>query len=150
MYNLYICQTVQPGFNGVLLFLMFAYHAIVYKNYYFIIKPLTHVITMLIITLITKHIFGRPRPIPRDSVKRRLNCRSKETNCSMPSGDSMQCANFAIVIIYYFNNYYGLMLIHFVMFSRVFYFCHYIFDTVVGTLIGLGASCAMYYILNLF
>ena len=66
---------------------------------------------MLIITLITKHIFGRPRPIPRDSVKRRFNCRSKETNCSMPSGDSMQCANFAIVIIYYFNNYYGLMLI---------------------------------------
>ena len=105
---------------------------------------------MLIITLITKHIFGRPRPIPRDSVKRRFNCRSKETNCSMPSGDSMQCANFAIVIIYYFNNYYGLMLIPFVMFSRVFNFCHYIFDTVVGTLIGLGASCAMYYILNLF
>ena len=113
--------------------LMLAYHAIVYKNYYFIIKPLTHVIT-----------------IPRDSVKRRFNCRSKETNFSMPSGDSMQCANFAIVIIYYFNNYYGLMLIPFVMFSRVFYFCHYIFDTVVGTLIGLGASCAMYYILNLF
>ena len=81
---------------------------------------------MLIITLITKHIFGRPRPIPRDSVKRRFNCRSKETNCSMPSGDSMQCANFAIVIIYYFNNYYGLMLIPFVMFSLILFLSLYL------------------------
>ena len=150
-FLIYTCARLfNPDLMLSYFILVFAYHAIVYKDYFFIIKPLLHVITMLIITLITKHLIGRPRPQPRDSVKRRFNCRSKETNCSMPSGDSMQCANFAVIIIYYFNNFYGLMLIPFVMFSRVFYFCHYVFDTVVGTLIGLGASCAMYYILSLF
>ena len=140
----------NPDFMACYFILMFAYHAIVYKNYFFIIKPLTHVLVILIVTLVTKHIIGRPRPQIMEGVKRRFNCRSKETNCSMPSGDSMQCASFAIVWIFYFNHFYGLLLIPFVMFSRVFYFCHYLMDTVVGTIMGLLVAVAMYFILSFF
>ena len=80
-FLIYTCARLfNPDLMVSYFILMFAYHAIVYKDYFFIIKPLLHVITMLIITLITKHLIGRPRPQPRDSVKRRFNCRSKETN----------------------------------------------------------------------
>lgn len=141
MYNV---DTITSYF--ILTFIYFAYF---YNNYTFIIKPLIHVLVTLIITLVTKNIFKRPRPNIKENVKRIFNCRNKETNYSMPSGDSMQSANFAILILFYLGNFSGFILIPFVMFARIFYFCHYIFDTVIGTLVGLCVSWVLVYPLRL-
>ena len=116
--------------------IMFAYFAKVKHDYFFIVKPVLHVLIILLVTLISKHIIGRARPNVRENVKRNFILRHKEKNCSMPSGDAMQSANFAVILIYYFNCYYGILLIPFVMISRVYYFCHYVSDTVVGAIAG--------------
>ena len=114
----------NPDFMICYFILMFSYFAIFEHNYLFIFKPLCHVLLALI---------------------RRHNCRSRESNCSMPSGDSMQCASFAVLLVCYFGNFFGFVLIPFVMFSRVFYFCHFIMDTIIGTLIGLIISSCIAY-----
>ena len=116
--------------------IIFAYFAKVKHDYFFIIKPFLHVLIILIVTLLSKHIIGRPRPNAKENIKRNFILRHKETNCSMPSGDAMQSANFAVILIYYFNCYYGVLLIPFVMISRVYYFCHYVSDTIVGAIAG--------------
>jgi membrane-associated phospholipid phosphatase len=54
----------------------------------------------------------------------------------MPSGDSAQCALWVGMVFLFFNIRYPLMLIPFVMFGRVYYFCHWVTDTIVGVLIG--------------
>ena len=135
----------NPDFMICYFILMFSYFAIFQHNYTFIIKPLCHVLLALIITVITKYIFGRKRPDINPNVIRRHNCRSRENNCSMPSGDSMQCASFAVLFVCYFGNFFGFILIPFVMFSRVFYFCHFIMDTIIGTLMGLIISSCIAY-----
>ena len=119
------------------------------NDYYFILRPLTHVIIILIITLSTKFFFGRKRPELKTNVKRLFNCRNSENNCSMPSGDSMQAANFAILILFYFGNFIGFFFVPFVMFARVYYFCHYIFDTVIGALMGFIISYSLIFELDL-
>lgn len=43
---------------------------------------------VLILTTITKRLFKRPRPAVPVGAKRMLDLRTKETNCSMPSGDT--------------------------------------------------------------
>ena len=116
---------------------IFLYQIIINKNYFYIIKPLIHLVVTLILTTILKHSFKRPRPEINSHVKRLHNLRKKEKNFSMPSGDSMQAANFAIVALFYFNiSLTGFLIVPFVMFARIFYFCHYFFDTLVGALIG--------------
>ena len=113
------------------------YQMIINKNYFYIIKPLIHLTAALILTMILKYSFKRPRPEINSKVKRLHNLRIKEKNFSMPSGDSMQAANFAIVALFYFHiSFLGFLIIPFVMFARIFYFCHYFFDTLVGALIG--------------
>ena len=128
--------------------IMFAYFAKVKHDYFFIVKPVLHVLIILLVTLISKHIIGRPRPNVRENVKRNFILRHKEKNCSMPSGDAMQSANFAVILIYYFNCYYGILLIPFVMISRVYYFCHYVSDTVVGAIAGWIISYSLVVVLS--
>ena len=66
----------------------------------------------------------------------------------MPSGDSLQAANFAILLYGYFGTAIRFYFIPLVMFSRIFYFCHYILDTVAGCLCGISISYITYIILN--
>jgi membrane-associated phospholipid phosphatase len=124
--------------------LLFLYQSIFNQNYYFVIKPLIHVFVIFILTGILKYSLKRPRPEINENVKRKYNFRNKETNFSMPSGDSMQAANFAIICLFYlFGNYIGFIgfiIIPLVMFARIFYFCHYLFDTIVGAIVGLTVS----------
>ena len=120
------------------------YQMVIKKNYFYIIKPLIHLTVTLILTSILKYSFKRPRPEINSKVKRLDNLRKKEKNFSMPSGDSMQAANFAIVALFYFNiSFFGFLILPFVMFARIFYFCHYFFDTLVGALIGGGVSLGL-------
>ena len=120
--------------------LLFLYHSFVNKNYFFVVKPLVHVFIVFLLTGILKFSFKRPRPEINENVKRRYNVRKKENNFSLPSGDSMQAANFAIIFLFYSGSYIGFILLPFVMFARIFYFCHYLLDTVIGAIIGLGVS----------
>lgn len=129
--------------------LLILYQYIINKNLFFVIKPLMHVFIIFILTGILKYTIKRPRPEINEKVKRKYNVRKNETNHSMPSGDSMQAGNFAIIILIYFKSYFGFIIVPFVMFARIFYFCHYILDTVVGAIIGIVVSWFLVYPLKL-
>ena len=101
-------------------------------------------IVVFILTGLLKYSFKRPRPEINKNVKRIYNIRKKENNFAMPSGDSMQAANFAVITLFYFNlSFCGFFLLPFVMFARIFYFCHYFFDTLIGALVGGGVSLGL-------
>jgi len=134
----------NPDIMIIFYILVLLYQAIFNKNYFFVVKPLIHLTVTFILSSILKYSIKRPRPEINTNVKRIHNLRKKEKNFSMPSGDSMQAANFAIVALFYFNiSFLGFLIIPFVMFARIFYFCHYFFDTLVGALIGGGVSLGL-------
>ena len=139
---IYFCgRLFNPDIIAIFYISLFFLQYFMNKNLYYIIKPAIHVIVVFLLTGILKFIIKRPRPEIIKKVKRLYNLRKKETNFSMPSGDSIQAANFAIIGLFYFHiSFYGFILIPFVMFSRIFYFCHYLFDTIVGAFIGLSVS----------
>jgi membrane-associated phospholipid phosphatase len=66
----------------------------------------------------------------------------------MPSGDSLQAANFAIIFYFYYGKIFGFFLILPVMISRIFFCCHYIMDTIVGVIIGFIVSFSLFNFLN--
>ena len=138
----------NPDLTIIFYILLFLYKYFTKGLLFFILKPLIHVLAILIITVVLKYIIKRPRPEVNVLVKRRYNVRKKETNYSMPSGDSMQAGNFSIITLFYFNSYYGFLLMPFVMFARIFYFCHYLFDTIIGVLIGMGVSYFLAFLLK--
>jgi len=135
-------------------FITFYFLAILISQYYindelqFVVKPLIHTLFLLLITLFLKKLTARPRPSQKKNVKRLYDLRQYEKNCSMPSGDSLQSANWAIILFCYFNCWLGFILIPFVMFARIYYFCHYLFDTIVGSAIGLTFSYLIYLFIN--
>ena len=72
------------------------------KNIYLFYIYFIHAIAGFIVTLSLTKIIGRDRPVL--TVKRFFhNVRNKETNKSMPSGDSLQAGNFAIMMSLYCN-----------------------------------------------
>ena len=123
----------------LLLILLFTYFNI---NLCLII--ILHIIICLSITLSMKRIIARPRPDTCEFVKRLYNLRGAEKNFSMPSGDSLQAANFAVIFYCYFGVKFFFYFIPLVMFARIFYFCHYVGDTIIGVLLGLLTSSLIY------
>jgi membrane-associated phospholipid phosphatase len=118
-----------------------------FSNFYFVFKPIIHTLISLIITTILKKTIARPRPEKFDR-KRLFDLRQHEKNYSMPSGDSFQAANFAIILYVYYNTWLGFMLVPLVMYARIFYFCHYILDTIVGSSMGFLISYITYLLIN--
>ena len=56
--------------------------------FHYILQYVAQVVIVLILTTITKRLFARSRPkVPVDA-KRMVDFRTKETNGSMPSGDT--------------------------------------------------------------
>lgn len=160
-------QTYTPNFVVELIFFIFAksfntntvivylislllYSIIKYKNIYIFLVVFFHVFIGALVTLLLKTIIGRSRPTL--SVKRYFNnVRDKETSKSMPSGDSLQAANFAIMIILYFDSklkYFVLLLIPASMSGRVFFNCHYWFDCIIGAILGFFISIFAYLVIN--
>ena len=74
--------------------------------------------------------------------------RTRETNCSMPSGDSAQAALYSFYIMNNFPK--GFIVLGGVLgsaqfllavtFSRVYFHCHYLGDTIVGMIIGVAVG----------
>lgn len=145
----YLCARIfNPDFVAFYFSLIFANSVYYYNDYYFVLKPLTHVLVCLIVSLTLKKSLARDRPTVLKDKKRINDLRKHEKNCSMPSGDSIQAANFAIILYFYFNSCFGFYLVPLVMFARIFYFCHYIADTIVGALLGAAISYYVYNVLN--
>ena len=77
--------------------------------------------------------------------------RKRETMESMPSGDSLQAANFAMMMLMYFENKYKFFSLCFIpisMIGRVFYCCHYWFDCFIGAFLGIFVSYGCYFLIN--
>ena len=162
-------QTYTPNFYIEVLFLIFAksfntlniilyqvfiffYSIFIKKNPFIFVVVFIHVMTGLFITLIIKKIIGRERPVL--TVKRYFyKVRTKESTNSMPSGDSLQSANFSMMIILYLGNnsrFFSLLFIPMSMSGRVFYNCHYWFDCFIGAFLGIIISYGCYLIINKF
>jgi membrane-associated phospholipid phosphatase len=125
------------------------YSFLKYKNGYFAIIPICHVIVGALFTIILKVIIRRPRPILRVKKKFKL----KENTHSMPSGDSLQAAVFATMIILYNNNnfkFLSVVLIPAAMLGRIFYNLHYWFDCIIGAIIGIFISIGTYNVISIF
>ena len=77
--------------------------------------------------------------------------RSKETNCSFPSGDAAQAALFGAFLLNNFPMSFRILggpvgsaqFVLAVSFSRVYYHCHYLGDTAFGMFTGLLVGQAM-------
>ena len=131
---------------------LFLYSIFIKKNPYIFIIVFIHVIIGALITLIIKKMIGRERPSL--TVKRYFyKVRTKELLNSMPSGDCLQSANFAMMMILYFGSssrFFSIVFIPMSMIGRVFYSCHYWFDCLIGAFLGIINSFGCYFLINKF
>ena len=146
---IFYCFARLFNIDRVIIYLLttLIYNFYKYKNGYFALIPISHVIFGALFTLVLKNALKRPRPILE--TKRYFNF--KEKNNSMPSGDSLQAGIFATMIILYSNNtfrYFSILLIPAAMLGRIFYNLHYWFDCIIGAIIGISISILTYVVIN--
>ena len=95
-------------------------------------------VLVLILILPLKALFGRERPTRITSVFRFCNMRDLEHGKAMPSGDAAAAAFFCGVYMVVFNHPWLLYLcLPLVALGRVYVHCHWIGDTVIGSILGL-------------
>lgn len=89
----------------------------------------------------------RPRPDLNEKVKKSKRFRSKEKNCALPSGDTVQSMFFSMVLVMWFGVDPGVMMLFHVLVavSRIYFMCHWIGDTIAATImtIPLGVLFTM-------
>ena len=112
------------------------------------------VLIVLILTTIGKKYTRRLRPEVSNESRRWVDFRTKETNGSLPSGDTAQAALLACFIRFNFpyfyeslgSDYFAFKFIILVAIARVFHHCHFFGDTFIGAAIGISVatiySCA--------
>ena len=83
-----------------------------------------------------KAIIGRERPSRIVSVHRILNMRDLEHGKAMPSGDSACGAYFCCMYSIMFGFHWAVLIIPLVCLGRVYVHCHWIGDTVAGSILG--------------
>lgn len=102
-----------------------------------------------------KQLFQRDRPVPPSPLPKRhfyVKVPSKKGSGdgpSFPSGDSMAAGVVGTSLYFFTNNPYYLLLIAWGMVGRVYYHCHYFFDTLVGASVGLSSTWLTFYIQSL-
>ena len=99
-------------------------------------------VTCLGIVVITvsllKWAIGRERPTVVQGVKRLCNMREREHGMSMPSGDSAAAAFLMGMYLWFFGTFWPLIIVlPLVMMARVYVFCHWFGDTIIGAAGGL-------------
>ena len=114
-------------------------------------KPVTFYtlfnLEMLFVTLVTtetlKKLIRRDRP-PIAPTPRIHNLRLKEHGTlSMPSGDTTQAALWSMLMTLFFHQWAYLgIIIPVVAFSRVYFKCHWVGDTLAGAGLGMGLGYA--------
>ena len=137
----------SPEVIAVYITLLGLISLIKYHNIYLIIRPLIIVLSGVVVVLFTKKKLGRPRPNFNPIKKYQL--RKRETNCSMPSGDSFHAALFGTLLFSDLNCYYGFIFVPLVMYARIYFNCHFFFDTVVGVLMGVCHTIVLNNILKI-
>ena len=113
----------------------------------FIYVMLTFALLIVGTVLPLKAIIGRERPSRIASVYRILNMRDLEHGKAMPSGDSACCAYFCCMYSIVFGFHWAILIIPFTCLGRVYVHCHWIGDTVVGSILG---SITAYVFFNLY
>lgn len=107
----------------------------------FVYVVLTLIILIVFMILPLKAFFGRERPTRITSVFRLCNMRDLEHGKAMPSGDSAAGAYFLTIYMLIFNQYELLMIcLPLVCLGRVYVHCHWIGDTIIGSLLGFGVA----------
>lgn len=99
---------------------------------------------LTVTVVILKKIVGRERPTKVASKSRICNMRDREHGKSMPSGDSAAAAFLLSLYFWFFGVYWPMLMIPLVMLGRVYVFCHWFGDTIIGSLMGL-AVCHFFY-----
>ena len=114
---------------------------------------LINVLVLLGVTTLMKKYFARPRPTPPENDadgkpapnKRYFDMRTRETNCSFPSGDAAQAALYMTFYMLNFPHAFKLVggpigamqFVVTVSCARVYFHCHYAGDTMCGALVGI-------------
>jgi len=148
----YLMAVLAATFNNEILSFIWtlAIIGLPWSLYSFLAAVLLPVLT-LFSTLILKRLVSRPRPIPfLPRVEAlRFDFRGKETNHSMPSGDSAQAAAFWTFLALNLSAPWWLCFLMTLgtMFSRVYYMCHFPSDTIVGALVGSSIAFLVTYFL---
>jgi len=145
-----LARLFNPDFIVSYFVLILSYKVYSSSDYYFVLKPIASTVFCLTITLFLKKHFGRTRPDYSKKSNRIYDLRKHENNCSMPSGDSLQAANFSVILCLYFKSNLGFFLVPFVMFARVYFYCHFISDTIVGAILGIFSSSLVYCLINVY
>mmetsp|Transcript_25420 Transcript_25420/g.28230 ORF Transcript_25420/g.28230 Transcript_25420/m.28230 type:complete len:151 (+) Transcript_25420:200-652(+) len=106
---------------------------------------LSSILLTVIISQSCKYFFGRDRPSVINT-DQKFNLRKLEGNCSMPSGDTAQAANWSVFMSINFTLRGSLSESIFLLawlpsaFARIYFQCHWIGDTIVGAFIGIGVA----------
>jgi membrane-associated phospholipid phosphatase len=147
----YIIYTFARMFNPDLVtcyFVIMLIESVLDKDPFFVILPIKQTLAVFAFTTWLKKYTARPRPVKKDKLKRVRDLRQYELNHSMPSGDSAQAGNFALILFVNYDTMLGFYIVPFVMFARMFYFCHYLGDTIVGCISGMILSYVCYLFFN--
>lgn len=110
------------------------------SEYFFVIKPVISTVICISVTLLLKKYIRRIRPERSKKSRRIIDLRRNQKGFSMPCEDSIQAGNFAAIMSVYFNSQIGFFVIPFVMLARVYFYCQYLSDTIVGALLGVFIS----------
>lgn len=107
---------------------------------------LTSLFLIFVISLLKK-VFGRERPTRIKEKYRLCNMRKLEHHKSFPSGDASAAAFFLGIYVHVFgmNPIFMIIITLFVSLGRVYVFCHWIGDTVAGSILG---STVVYFLFS--
>jgi len=113
---------------------------------YFLITFLT---TSFLVNIVFKNIFQRPRPTELSSVKAKLSLvkvKLSLTTCpknySFPSGHAATAFAAAITLAYFDKKrkYFYYLVAILIAYSRIYLYCHYFLDVLIGALVGYAIS----------
>lgn len=141
-FNWIIYSTSLVYMEEAVVLTVVLYHFLVFKSLSTTAKYILTLLLNLMVTVITKKVFGRTRPSQKELTKSTKTSffRKKQSNGSLPSGDCMQGFAFATFAILYCEQWVvilGCVLAIMIAFGRVYVGCHYIGDVTFGAFFGI-------------